>query len=153
MLESLFNKFAGLKACNFIKKRLEQVLSCEICKIFKNTYFEEHLRMGAFVLSTYSGTYFNLFHPYFISYRNQSHNLRCYLTDWFLYVMKHWVEMGSIMLPYVIHSTLYVITCLITSILHKFTKIFSFWSVNPFLTITVFISITMNTMIMCISTS
>ena len=27
-----------------------QVLSCEYCKIFKNTYFEEHLRMAASVL-------------------------------------------------------------------------------------------------------
>ena len=34
MLESLFNKAAS-------KKRLTQVLSCEICEIFNNTYFEE----------------------------------------------------------------------------------------------------------------
>ena len=34
-------EFAGLKFRNFIKKR--QVLSCEICNIFKNTYFEERL--------------------------------------------------------------------------------------------------------------
>ena len=34
MLEPLFNNYTGLKACNFIKKGL-----CEICKIFKNTYF------------------------------------------------------------------------------------------------------------------
>ena len=39
MLESLFNKVAGLKAF--------QMISCEYCKIFKNTYFEEHLRMAA----------------------------------------------------------------------------------------------------------
>ena len=29
-----------------------QVFSCEICKIFKNTYFEEHLRTAASVLSS-----------------------------------------------------------------------------------------------------
>ena len=37
MLESLSNKVAGLKAAP------TQVFSCEICKIFKNAYFEAHL--------------------------------------------------------------------------------------------------------------
>ena len=38
-----FNKVAG--AYDFIKKETPtQVFSCEICEIFKNTYFEEHLR-------------------------------------------------------------------------------------------------------------
>ena len=36
LLESLFNKVAGLQPCNFIKKS-------EIFEIFKNTYFKEHL--------------------------------------------------------------------------------------------------------------
>ena len=40
MLESLFNKVADLKAP-------PQVFSCEYCEIFKNTYFEEHLRTAA----------------------------------------------------------------------------------------------------------
>ena len=32
------------ETCNFIKKRtLAQVLSCEFCEIFKNTFFTEHL--------------------------------------------------------------------------------------------------------------
>ena len=40
----LFNKVAGL-ACNFSKKdTLAQVLSCEFCEIFKNTFFKENLR-------------------------------------------------------------------------------------------------------------
>ena len=30
-------------ACSFIKKTPAQMLSCEICETFKNTYFEEHL--------------------------------------------------------------------------------------------------------------
>ena len=43
-MESLFNKVAGLKACNFIKKDTStQLFSCEYCEIFKNTSFEEHL--------------------------------------------------------------------------------------------------------------
>ena len=33
------------EACNFIKKEtLVKVLSCEFCKISKNTFFTEHLR-------------------------------------------------------------------------------------------------------------
>lgn len=33
--------------CNFIKsKTLAQVLSCQFCKNFKNTYFEEHQEMA-----------------------------------------------------------------------------------------------------------
>ena len=40
MLESLFNEVAGLKSCNFIKKRFQtQVFSCEIRKIFSKTFF------------------------------------------------------------------------------------------------------------------
>ena len=38
VLESLFNKVAGLKASNFIKKRYLHVFSCEYCKVFKNTF-------------------------------------------------------------------------------------------------------------------
>ena len=75
VLECLFNKFEGLRPSNvcrcpskkdflkilqnskentclgvsFLKKRLQQVISCEIWKIFKNTYFEEHLRTTASV--------------------------------------------------------------------------------------------------------
>ena len=48
VLESLFNKIAGLKAkkrlqhqaCNFIKKEtVAQVFSCEFCEISRNTFF------------------------------------------------------------------------------------------------------------------
>ena len=42
--EPLFNKVAGLKACNVIKKHSNAVFSCEIIENFTNTYFEEHLR-------------------------------------------------------------------------------------------------------------
>ena len=43
MLESLFNKVAGLQA----EETPAQVFSCEICKFFKNTCFEKHLRTTA----------------------------------------------------------------------------------------------------------
>ena len=42
VLESLFNKAAGLKAC------LTQVFFCEICENFKSTYYEQHLRTTPF---------------------------------------------------------------------------------------------------------
>ena len=51
MLESLLNKVAGLGACNFIKKRLQMLFFCEICEIFKNTFFEEYLRTTVSVIS------------------------------------------------------------------------------------------------------
>ena len=31
----------------YLKETPAQVFSCEYCKIFKNTYFEEHLRTAA----------------------------------------------------------------------------------------------------------
>ena len=43
MLKSLFNKIACLKACNFIKKKLQH------CKIFKTAFSEENLRTTASV--------------------------------------------------------------------------------------------------------
>ena len=44
MLECLFNKEAGLKACIFIKKKETtiQVFSCEYCEFFKS-FLTEHL--------------------------------------------------------------------------------------------------------------
>ena len=45
MLESLFNKVAGLKACNFIKERLKH--SCfpvNNAKFLRTHFFTEHLR-------------------------------------------------------------------------------------------------------------
>ena len=46
MLESLFNKVAGLKAFNFIKKILQHIsFPVKFAKNFKNTFFlTEHLR-------------------------------------------------------------------------------------------------------------
>ena len=37
MLESLFNKVAGLQL--YLKEPLAQVFSCEICEMFKKTFF------------------------------------------------------------------------------------------------------------------
>ena len=57
MLESLFNKVAGLQGCSFIKKRLQhRCFFCEYYKLFKNSYFEEHLKTAASVLNGYFRT-------------------------------------------------------------------------------------------------
>ena len=54
VLESLFNKFAGLKANNFIKKRLKHwVFSCEYYKIFKNSIFYRTLLVAASIITIY----------------------------------------------------------------------------------------------------
>ena len=43
VLKSLFNKVAVLGSATLLRKTPTQMLSCEICEIFKNNYFEEHL--------------------------------------------------------------------------------------------------------------
>ena len=45
MLESLFDKIVVLRACNFIKKTLTKVFSCEICN-----YFDKHLNVYFLIL-------------------------------------------------------------------------------------------------------
>ena len=39
-----FNKVAGLRPTTLLTETLAQMFSCEICKIFKNSFFTEHLR-------------------------------------------------------------------------------------------------------------
>ena len=53
--ESLSNKVAANQACNFTKIRLQH--SCEICEVFKNTYFEEHLPTDASVNERHQETH------------------------------------------------------------------------------------------------
>ena len=43
VLESLFNKFAGLRPATLLKRDITQVFACEYREIFKYTYFEKHL--------------------------------------------------------------------------------------------------------------
>ena len=54
VLESLFKKVSRLKACNFLKKRLQHGCFCEYWEISKNTYFEEHVQTAASVNTTTS---------------------------------------------------------------------------------------------------
>ena len=52
VLESLFNKVAGLSFVTLLKKPPTQVFSYEICETFKNTYFHRTLALAA---SDFSG--------------------------------------------------------------------------------------------------
>ena len=45
MLESISNKFAGLHACNFVKKRLQhRCFAVNIVKLLRTAFFMEHRR-------------------------------------------------------------------------------------------------------------
>ena len=44
VLESLFNKVAGLKACNFIKNRLQHGCVVKFANLLRTSFFTEHLR-------------------------------------------------------------------------------------------------------------
>ena len=46
-------KLQALKAYHFMRETPRQVLSCEYCEIFKNTYFEKRLRTAASILSMF----------------------------------------------------------------------------------------------------
>ena len=48
VLEFIFKKIAGLKACYIIKERLQyRCFPVNIAKLFKNTHFAEHLPTAA----------------------------------------------------------------------------------------------------------
>ena len=68
LLESLFNKITGLKACNFIKKRFR--LSCFPAKSAKFCYFEEHLKTTTSVYTFLSRVISSIF---FFSYLAERH--------------------------------------------------------------------------------
>ena len=44
-------KLQDFRPAALLKGNLTQVFSCKYCKIFKSTYFQEHLRTGAFKAS------------------------------------------------------------------------------------------------------
>ena len=46
-LENFATFTRKLHACNFIKKRFQQIFSSQYCGILKNNYFEEHLLTAA----------------------------------------------------------------------------------------------------------
>ena len=53
-----FNKIAGLKAYQVIKKGLQhRCFPCEICELFKDTYFEEHLQTAISFFASYVAWY------------------------------------------------------------------------------------------------
>ena len=56
------NKNAGFQGPSFIKKRLEQLYQKGALEIFKNTYFEEHLRTAVSESFTWTFFYMNKYH-------------------------------------------------------------------------------------------
>ena len=48
VLQFLFNKDAGLRACGFVEGRLwHGCFSCVICEIFESIFFDKHLATTA----------------------------------------------------------------------------------------------------------
>ena len=69
LLELLFNKVAGLKARNFIKKRLQyRYFHVNFCAFFQNTLFIEHLRMTAPADSSVPTKVFFIHWPHFFRF-------------------------------------------------------------------------------------
>ena len=73
---SLFNKVAGLQACNFIKKRLQHgCFPVNIAKCLRTAFFKEHLRWLFLLKFTVQIQVF--LHPcglFLINYRNVTTN-------------------------------------------------------------------------------
>ena len=69
------------ETCNFIKKET-QVLSCEFCKIFKNTYFTEHLLTDN-VQTNISGVF-----------------LFCVLESHVIFIWSNWENSYSLTMPF-----------------------------------------------------
>ena len=58
VLESLFNKVAGIQVCNFIKKRLRhRCFPLKLANIFKKHFFTEHLRWLLLMMLLYDQYY------------------------------------------------------------------------------------------------
>ena len=80
-----FAKFTGKHLCQSLffnkvaeKETLAQVFSCEFCKIFKNTFFTEHLRTTASVTLIKAAVRSLAFQKVFIkqAFRNLIENIR-----------------------------------------------------------------------------
>ena len=72
-----FIKVVRLKVCTFMKKRLEQVFSCEYCEMFETRFFCRTPPVAAFVsLIRYNCSVLGICRP---SPLNQKHNV-----GWFL---------------------------------------------------------------------
>ena len=58
VLESLFNKVAGIQVCNFIKKRLRhRCFPVKLAKFLKKHFFTEHLRWLLLMMLLYNQYY------------------------------------------------------------------------------------------------
>ena len=54
--KSLFNKLQLFRLLTLLTRDPTVVFSCEICEVFKNTYFEKHLRTTASEICSFTWT-------------------------------------------------------------------------------------------------
>ena len=81
MLESLFNRVADIRACNFIKKKLQH--SCfpvKFAKFFTITYFDEHQRTTASLFSVSFSYHHFHYHHFHYDHKMHLYRLRILLT-------------------------------------------------------------------------
>ena len=75
VLESLFNKVAGLKLLTLSKKTPALLSSSEFCQILINTFFAEYLRTTVSGFTTFSNSLFfqnYSFHDYFSPWKSDN---------------------------------------------------------------------------------
>ena len=75
VLESLFNKVAGLKLLTLSKKTPALLSSSEFCQILINTFFAKYLRTTVSGFTTFSNSLFFQncsFHDYFSPWKNDN---------------------------------------------------------------------------------
>ena len=103
-------KLQGLRPAILLKRDSTQVFSCEYCEIFKNTYFEEHLRRGKRLLL-------------WVNVRDQDLRPLTFLLWWNItrkYVIKHFLRK---VLALKIHQWITKIWCLWRKLFYDKTKI------------------------------
>ena len=65
--------FQSLLSCNYIKKEaLTQGCFCDLCKIFKNNFFSEHLWVTAFIFQQLLALYFAIIYSWQLSSSEKS---------------------------------------------------------------------------------
>ena len=81
----LFNKIADVRPATLLNETLTQVFSCELSEIFKNIYFEEHLRTIASIFWNWTipQKIFKDFHQ--LSLREKCPNKELFLVSIFLF--------------------------------------------------------------------
>ena len=78
--ESFFNKVAALRPATLLKRRLAQVFLCEFSKIFKNTFFTEHLWTTASEEFAFFGNVYSSCIRFYLLFFHITHTGFCVIT-------------------------------------------------------------------------